>query len=105
MKRLIFISLFFVLFFFSATSDAADISGKTFGYQGCTISFVQGPFGPGENGTVTVTCGQDTCTMSYTYQEPVLMVYDDEAMIIKFAYADYALWYMDPVGLVLTEQK
>ena len=85
-------------------ADAANISGKVFVTQGCTVSFVQGPFGPGEGGTVTITCGQDICRMNYTYQEPVLMVYDD-VTTLKFAYTDYALWYMDPGGLVLTEQK
>ena len=109
MKRMLIVFLAFwllamVVLLAPLTSDAADISGKTFTYQGCSISFVQGPFGPGEGGTVTVTCGQATCMMNYTYQDPVLMVYDDETTL-KFAYADYALWYLDPVGPLLTEQK
>lgn len=97
MKRLILFVIF--VFGMAAMASAEDISGHTFTACGCTISFVQGPFGPGESGVATLKCGGDTVDYSYIYNPPIL-----DLAGLQFVLVDGKLYYLDPAGLVLIEE-
>lgn len=100
MKRLIFISLLLVLFFGGmALASEPVISGKTFVVGECDLVFAQGPFGPGECGVVTITCGPDSMEFSFSYDAPIL-----EIAALKFVFAGGKLYYLDPMYLVLIEE-
>lgn len=102
MKRLIFIGLLISLLFCSTMVAAADepvISGKTYTWTFYTVIFTQGPFGPGECGTVEIICGTETIIVPYTYSPPIL-----DLGGLQFVLVGNALYYIDPAGIVLTEK-
>jgi|GEM_PF-6758904 len=88
----------------SAPAIAADIIGHIFTTGDCTVSFAESPFGPGENGTVTVACGTEAIVLKFMYSEPVLFIYSDTSPeTYNFVLVESSLYYLDPSGLVLTE--
>lgn len=108
MKKLfIFIAVLLCLFAMGNVASADDgmtnyISGRVFTVGGCTVSFEQGPFGPGEGGIAYIDCGPcaESAEAKYQYNTPVLKLYDDTGAI-NFTYAMGDLYLEDRSGLVL----
>lgn len=75
------------------------LDGKTYGIDGCSVTFQQGPFGPGEAGTATVDCAGKVSEAGYSFSDPMLDVAGS-----RFVLVGPSLYYLDPDGLVLIEQ-
>lgn len=75
------------------------LDGKTYGIDGCSVTFQQGPFGPGETGMATVDCVGKVSEAAYSFSDPLLDVAGS-----RFVLVGPSLYYLDPDGLVLIEQ-
>lgn len=80
------ILMFVVLMVMATSAMAGVINGTSYsmniGDQVATVSFTQGPFGPGEQGTMYLTLdGQVLYTFAYTYEDALKMGTLDNGVI------------------------
>ena len=52
---------------YTAYAGCSSPDGKTYTLNGCSVTFIRGPFGPGESGIVTVNCFDDKYFAPYDY--------------------------------------
>lgn len=79
MKRLILVLVMVMLLVVSASAADVTLNGRTFAFtqydQLYLLDFQQGPFGPGETGIATLTCGDFApIYMNYSFSEPFCII-------------------------------
>jgi len=109
MKKINFL-VSLLVFGFVAMAMADSLIGQTLKVKNsdCVVTFFQGPFGGGGEGSASgdaiLKCGTETMKLSFLYQPPELSIYTaDFSVGIEFAHIGNAFMQIQPNGVELSE--